>query len=146
MKAEVAERAIVRRVTIKDTTATDVRCVHAIIVRLTATIKAKEATSLAKVFSPEKEVISPVHATIAKEATNLVKADIVQDTIAKADISQEKEATNLAKVLSGREKEAIVLAIIATEKEVISLAKVVTISVHAPQATILMLSTASKSR
>ena len=143
MRAEVAERAIVRRVTMKDTTATDVRCVLAIIVPLIVAIKAKTATSLAKVINQEKAAISLVLATIAKVAISKEKADIVQDIIAKAAINQEK-AIKTAKADTSREKAAIslVLAIIVMEKVVISLAKVAIISVLVLQATILMQSTA----
>lgn len=143
MRAEVAERAIVRRVTMKDTTATDVRCVHAIIVPPTAAIKVGKATSPAKVISLVKAAISLVLATIAKVAISKEKADIVQDIIAKAAINQEK-AIKTAKADTSREKAAIslVLAIIVMEKVVISLAKVAIISVLVLQATILMQSTA----
>ena len=156
MRAEVAERAIVRRVTMKDTTATDVRCVHAIIVPPIVAIKVGKATSPAKVINQEKAAISLVLATIAKVAISKEKADIVQDIIAKADTNQEKaiktakaainqeKAIKTAKADTSREKAAIslVLAIIVMEKEVISLAKVAIISVLVLQATILMQSTA----
>ena len=56
MRAEVAERAIVRRVTMKDTTATDVQCVLAIIVHRII-IKVRKAIS--------QEKVAIVHAIIA---------------------------------------------------------------------------------
>ena len=143
MKAEVAVRAIVRRVTMKVITATGVRCVLATIDPLTAAIKVKTAISLAKVISPVKVAINLVLATIAKVDISKEKADIVQDIIAKAAINQEK-AIKTAKAVISKEKEAIslVLAIIVMEKEVISLVKVATISALALKATILMQSIA----
>ena len=143
MRAEVAERAIVRRVTMKDTTATDVRFVLAIIVPHTVAIKTEKATSLAKVINQEKVAINLVLATIAKVDISKEKVDIVQDIIAKAAINQEK-AIKTAKAVISKEKAAIslVLAIIAMEKVVISLVKVATISVLALKATILMQSIA----
>lgn len=135
MRAEVAERAIVRRVTMKDIMATDVRCVHAIIVPLTAVIQARKATSLAQVISPEKVAINLVLATIAKEVTSLAKAAIVQDTIVKEVISREKTAISLA-------PDTIAKVVISKEKAVTNLAKAVTIAVLALKATILMQSIA----
>ena len=142
MRAEVAERAIVRRVTMKDTTATDVRCVHAIIVPPTAVIKVEMATNLAKVISLVKADINLVLAIIAKVVISKEREAIVQDTIVKADISKEKEAISLVKAVTNREKAATVPAIIAMEREVINLVKVVTIAVLALKATILMQSIA----
>ena len=119
----------------KDTTATDVLCVLAIIVPLTVAIQMEMATSLARVISQEKVAISLVLDTIAKVVISLVKADIVPVTIAKAAISQEKAVTN-------REREAIVLATTVMAKEIINLVKVATIVVLALKATILMQSIA----
>ena len=142
MRAEVAERAIVRRVTMKDTTATDVRCVHAIIVPPTAVIKVEMATNLAKVISLVKADINLVLAIIAKVVISKEREVIVQDTIVKADISKEKEAISLAKAVTNREKAATVPAIIVMEREVINLVKEATIVVLALKATILMQSIA----
>ena len=142
--------AIVRRVTTTtDRTAMGVRCVLASIA-LTITIRARKAISLAKVISrgrvvtslvlaiivkavmgKEKVAISPVPATIVKEAINLAKAISPE----KAGISREKAAISpvlatIAKVATNRERVAI------------SSVKVVTTAVLVPLVTILMLSTA----
>ena len=141
---EVAVMAIVRRVTTTtDRTAMGVRCVLASIA-LTITIRARKAISLAKVISKGRVVTSLVLAIIVKVAISPVPATIV------------KVATNLAKVVTNREKVAIspVLATIvkvainrekvATNRErvAISSVKVVTTAVLVLTATILMLSTA----
>ena len=149
-RTEVAVMAIVRRVTTTtDRTAMGVRCVLASIA-LTITIRARKAISLAKVISrgrvvtslvlaiivkavmgKEKVAISPVPATIVKEAINLAKAISPE----KAGISREKAAISpvlatIAKVATNRERVAI------------SSVKVVTTAVLVPLVTILMLSTA----
>ena len=134
---EVAVMAIVRRVTTTtDKTAMGVRCVLASIA-LTITIRARKAISLAKVISRGRVVTSLVLAIIVKVAISPVPATIV------------KVATNLAKVVTNREKVAIspVLATIVKvainrERVAISSVKVVTTAVLVLTATILMLSTA----
>ena len=136
MRAEVAERAIVRRVTMKDTMAMDVQCVLAIIVHHII-IKVRKAISLAKVINQEKVAISLVLATIAKVAISKEKADIVQDRIAKAAINQEK-AIKTAKAVISRER-VISLAIV---KAIPPKGEPKGASVLAPLATILMRSTA----
>ncbi len=148
---EVAVMAIVRRVTTTtDKTAMGVRCVLASIA-LTITIRARKAISLAKVISRGRVVTSLVLAIIVKAVMGKEKVAIspVPATIV-------KEAINLAKVVTNREKVAIspVLATIvkvainrekvATNRErvAISSVKVVTTAVLVLTATILMLSTA----
>jgi hypothetical protein len=142
MRAEVAERAIVRRVTMKDTTATDVRCVHAIIVPPTAAIKVGKATSPAKVISLVKAAINLVPAIIAKVVISREKVAIVLATIVKADISQEKVINPVKAISLVKAAISLVPAIIAMEKLVINRVKAVTISVLVQLATILMLSIA----
>ena len=156
MRAEVAERAIVRRVTMKDTTATDARCVLDIIVKVAPT-KPPRGEALGLLTPPrgrqrgaiEKVATSLVLATIAKAAINLAKAAIAPDIIEKTAPTKPPrgEASGLVTPPRGRQRGAIVkvatvLATIATEKAAINSVKVVTIVVLALKATILMQSTA----
>lgn len=147
---EVAVRATVRReTTTTDRTAMGVRCVLASIA-LTITIKGKMAISLAKVISKgrvvtslvlaiiakaamgrEKVAISPVPATIAKEATNLAKA-----------ISPEKVATSREKAAISPVLATIVKVATSKGRVAISSVKVASTAVLVPLVTILMLSTA----
>lgn len=150
-RTAVAAMAIVRRVTTTtDKTAMGVRCVLASIA-LTITIRARKAISLAKVISKGRVVTSLVLAIIVKAVMGKEKVAIspVPATIVKEAISPEKVVTNREKVAISPVLATIVKVAINREKAAtnrervaISSVKVVTTAVLVLTATILMLSTA----